>query len=48
MWDGTCNARGAIGHGDVSAALVEAVDGVVRVWGDDGEVVVGCVGCWVN
>lgn len=37
------DARGAVGHGEVAAALEEAVDDVVLGGAGDGEVVVGAV-----
>lgn len=40
----SCDARGAVGHGEVAAALEEAVDDVVLGGAGDGEVVVGGVG----
>lgn len=42
--DGPGDAGGAVGHGEVAAALVEAVDGVLGAGAEDGEVVVGGVG----
>jgi len=42
--DGTGDAGGAVRHGEVAAALVEAVDGVALAGPHHGEVVVGRVG----
>lgn len=42
--DGACDAGGAVGHGEVAAALVETVDDVLGAGADDGVVVVGGVG----
>ena len=41
--DGPGDAGGAVGHGEVGPALVEAVDDVVRDGARDGELVVGGV-----